>query len=295
MTRESPFNGRCGRCANATLTRITGLPSSWSGAHERSGAVARSDLAQSNAPPSIFRARAEPSISEAPSAQSPPSQAPLDGRGARGRPRPGPPQRRKRSRKAHGRVRHLRGKGQPVEWFGCPHGASSGRGSARGERPPRQGACHERPAGEASHTPEGGLHHDSARVPPPSGVRGASLTAQVVYHAQEFAVELRVSRTRSRQMVIVVGQITDLEQPARRLGGIPVQLCAGNRITMRAVSNAWGEFYFEADEQDDMWLEVAAEKGRSMRIPLRPRLENTHDRRRQMRRHGSDAAWTGTN
>ena len=119
------------------------------------------------------------------------------------------------------------------------------------------------------------LHHDSARVPPPSGVRGASLTAQVVYHAQEFAVELRVSRTRSRQMVIVVGQITDLEQPARRLGGIPVQLCAGNRITMRAVSNAWGEFYFEADEQDEMWLEVAAEKGRSMRIPLRPRLE-TH-------------------
>jgi hypothetical protein len=114
------------------------------------------------------------------------------------------------------------------------------------------------------------LRYDSARVPLPAGVRGASLSDQVVYHAQEFAVELRVSRTRSRHLVIVVGQITSRAQPARRLGGVPVQLVTANRVAMRAVSNAWGEFYFEADEQEQMWLEVAPEEDRSIRIPLRP-------------------------
>jgi hypothetical protein len=115
------------------------------------------------------------------------------------------------------------------------------------------------------------LHHDSAWISMPEGVRGASTTDQVVYHAQEFAVDLRVSHTRSRHMVIIVGQITNLEQPARRLGGVAVQLLAGQRVTMRAISNAWGEFYFEANEQEHMWLEVAPAEGCSIRIPLRPK------------------------
>jgi hypothetical protein len=117
---------------------------------------------------------------------------------------------------------------------------------------------------------EAALHYHSTGLPLPAGLRGGSSTDRVVYHAEHFAVELRVSRTESRQ-VVVAGQISSLAQPARRLEMVPVVLLVGKRVAVRALSNAWGEFSFEADEQDDMWLEVAPAEGRSIRIPLRPR------------------------
>jgi len=93
---------------------------------------------------------------------------------------------------------------------------------------------------------------------------------QVVYQAEEFAVELRVSRERSREMVIV-GQVTDVEQPTRRLADVPVTLLVGDRVAVRARSNARGEFHLEHDERDRMRIEVAPVEGRIIRIPLRPK------------------------
>jgi hypothetical protein len=118
------------------------------------------------------------------------------------------------------------------------------------------------------------LLYNSAWIPLPAGVRGASLPDQVVYQAEEFAVEIRVSRDRSRQMVIV-GQITNVEQPSKRLAAVPVTLLAGGRVAVRAVSNAWGEFHLEHDEQDRMRIEVAPEEGRTIRIPLRPKQKTS--------------------
>jgi hypothetical protein len=112
------------------------------------------------------------------------------------------------------------------------------------------------------------LRYDSAFIPLPAGVRGPSIPDQVVYQAEEFAVELRVSRERSRA-VVVVGQITNVEQPAKRLADIPVTLLVGDRVAVRARSNARGEFHLEHDEQDRMRIEVAPEEGLSIRIPLR--------------------------
>jgi len=114
------------------------------------------------------------------------------------------------------------------------------------------------------------LRYDSAFFPLPAGVRGASMPDQVVYQAEEFAVELRVSRPQSREMVIV-GQITNVTQPAKRLPDVPVTLMVGDRVAVRALSNAWGEFHLEHDERDRMRIEVAPEEGRIIRIPLRPK------------------------
>jgi hypothetical protein len=114
------------------------------------------------------------------------------------------------------------------------------------------------------------LRYDGAFFPLPAGARGASMPDQVVYQAEEFAVELRVSRERSREMVIV-GQITNVEQPTRRLADVPVTLLVGDRVVVRARSNARGEFHLEHDERDRMQIEVAPEEGRIVRIPLRPK------------------------
>jgi hypothetical protein len=97
---------------------------------------------------------------------------------------------------------------------------------------------------------------------------------QVVYQAEEFAVELLVSRARARPMVIV-GQITNVEQPSRRLADVAVTLLVGNRVAVRARSNARGEFHLEHAEQDRMRIEVAPEEGRSIRIPLRPKQKTS--------------------
>lgn len=119
------------------------------------------------------------------------------------------------------------------------------------------------------------LQFFSGGAPLPVGTRGLPPgdqdTYQVVYHAEEFSIDLRVSRTRSRRRVIVVGQIRYLEQPAQRLGSIPVLLTSQNRVTFRTFSNEWGEFSFEHEDQDRLWIELAPEPGRCIRLPLKPR------------------------
>jgi hypothetical protein len=103
------------------------------------------------------------------------------------------------------------------------------------------------------------------------GLTGDSDSYQVVYHAEEFSVDLRVSRVSVRRKLIVVGQIKNIDQPSQRLGSIPVLLTSRHRVAVRTLSNEWGEFSFEHEDQDHLWLEVAPEPGRSIRIPIKPR------------------------
>ena len=49
----------------------------------------------------------------------------------------------------------------------------------------------------------------------------------------------------------------------------------GDRVAVRALSNAWGEFHLEHDERDRMRIEVAPEEGRIIRIPLRPKQKTS--------------------
>jgi hypothetical protein len=119
------------------------------------------------------------------------------------------------------------------------------------------------------------LQHFASGDSPPAGARGGLPidpdSYQVVYHAEEFSIDLRVSRTPSRQKLIVVGQIKNIGQLSHRLGSIPVLLTSRNRVAIRTLSNEWGEFSFEQEDQDHLWLEVAPEPGRAIRIPIKPR------------------------
>ena len=114
------------------------------------------------------------------------------------------------------------------------------------------------------------LHYQSAWSPLPAGVRGPSGQGQVVFQAAEFAVEVRVTHDRKGQ-VAIVGQVTNVHEPAKRLGGVPVTLLEGERVAARGTSNAWGEFHFEHEDPEGMWLEVTPEEGRVIRVPVRPK------------------------
>jgi hypothetical protein len=117
---------------------------------------------------------------------------------------------------------------------------------------------------------EAALVHDVAWSPLPAGIRGQSVPEQVVYQAQDLAVELRVSHEPPHR-VVIVGHITDTGQPALRLANVRVTLMEGDRVAARALSNSWGEFHVEHDDRDLMRLELAMQEGRTIRIPLRPR------------------------
>ena len=112
------------------------------------------------------------------------------------------------------------------------------------------------------------LRYESLWVPPAAaGARGAS-SDQAVYRAEEFSVDLRVSRERAR--VVIVGQITNVRRPAARFPQVPVMLLAEDKVVVRAFSNDRGEFHFEHREDDRMWIEVVPQEGRLIRIPVRP-------------------------
>jgi hypothetical protein len=113
------------------------------------------------------------------------------------------------------------------------------------------------------------LRYESLWVPPAAaGARGAS-SDQAVYRAEDFSVDLRVSRERAR--VVIVGQITNVRRPAERFPQVLVTLLAEDKVVVRAFSNDRGEFHFEHREHERMWIEVAPQEGRLIRIPVRPK------------------------
>src|SRR5882672_3545692 len=103
---------------------------------------------------------------------------------------------------------------------------------------------------------------------PPPPARGAA-SDHAVYQAEEFSVDLRVSRERAR--VVIVGQITNIRRPTKRFPQVPVTLLAEDKVVVRAFSNERGEFHVEHREHDRMWIEVAPQEGRLIRIPVWPR------------------------
>lgn len=116
------------------------------------------------------------------------------------------------------------------------------------------------------------LGYERLWLPPAAaGARGAP-SDQAMYEAEEYSVDLRVSRESSR--VIIVGQITNVRRPAKRFREVRVTLLAGERVVVRVFASDRGEFQFEHGdhgEHDRMWIEVAPQEGRLIRIPVRPR------------------------
>ena len=65
-----------------------------------------------------------------------------------------------------------------------------------------------------------------------------------------------------------------MRRPAKRFGKVRVTLLAGDRVVVRAFANDRGEFQVEHGvhgEHERMWIEVAPQEGRLIRIPVRPR------------------------
>jgi hypothetical protein len=107
------------------------------------------------------------------------------------------------------------------------------------------------------------LVYDSFLQPQPAGVRGEQqhITRQAMYWAGDYAVDVRIERERDASQIVMVGQVSDRNNPDRHLARIPVVLMSENHVLAHAVSNEFGEFVLKY------------EPGRKLRLHL-PLPEN---------------------
>src|SRR2546427_6081354 len=115
------------------------------------------------------------------------------------------------------------------------------------------------------------LLYDSFREPLPAGLRTRQrLSRQYLYQAGDYSLDLRLENERGSSRVALVGQIQNLKQAGKRLGGgVPVLLVSGKKILARAVSNSLGEFQMEYAPQKHQRLYVPVHRsGKRVRVFL---------------------------
>jgi hypothetical protein len=92
------------------------------------------------------------------------------------------------------------------------------------------------------------LIFDSFHSPLPAGVRSRQgMTRQAMYrdHAANFSLDLRLDHEPGSSQVVLVGQIANFKEPAKRHSHVPIFLLSGRDIVARTVSNQLGEFQLE--------------------------------------------------
>jgi hypothetical protein len=114
------------------------------------------------------------------------------------------------------------------------------------------------------------LVFDSNLQPVTSGVRGSISARQLLYETDELCIDLRLEpqREANRDRVCLVGQILDRTSKTRAAQGLKVQLLQGQQAVRDTATNQHGEFQFEYEAQDQLWLSIEMGAGKTITIPL---------------------------
>jgi hypothetical protein len=111
---------------------------------------------------------------------------------------------------------------------------------------------------------------DSFLVPSAAGLRSAwQVGWQGLYRAGDCSVDLRIEPELTSSRAAVIGQITSHVQPAVEMGNLPVRLRSGKQVVAETVSNRFGEFQMEYDQQAKLKLCISLRDSRSIEVPLR--------------------------
>ena len=111
---------------------------------------------------------------------------------------------------------------------------------------------------------------DSFLVPCAAGLRSTwQVGWQGLYRAGECSVDLRIEPELKSSRAAVIGQITNHVQPAVDMGNLPVCLRFGKQVVAETVSNRFGEFQMEYDQQAKLKLCIYLRDSKSIEVPLR--------------------------
>jgi len=114
------------------------------------------------------------------------------------------------------------------------------------------------------------LVFDSLAQPQMAGVRSGTLNIwQVIYEAEGLTVDLRFGRRAHSREVHVVGQVLDKHKARAVENNASVELSTErDQLVATATVSAQGEFHFEFEAKEHLWLSVKAAGRNAVRIPL---------------------------
>jgi hypothetical protein len=115
------------------------------------------------------------------------------------------------------------------------------------------------------------LIYDSFLVPAPAGLRATwQIGWQGLYRAGDCSVDLRIEPELKSTRAAVIGQITNHLLPEVEMGNIPVSLRAGNQVVVETLSNRFGEFQMEYEQQARLKLCIYLQDGsKNIQVPLK--------------------------
>jgi len=115
------------------------------------------------------------------------------------------------------------------------------------------------------------LIYDSFLVPAPVGLRATwQVGWQGLYRSGDCSVDLRIEPELKSTRAAVIGQITNHVLPEAEMRNIPVSLRAGNQVIVETLSNRFGEFQMEYEQQARVKLCISLQGGsKHIQVPLK--------------------------
>jgi len=114
------------------------------------------------------------------------------------------------------------------------------------------------------------LIFDSFLVPSPAGLRSTwQVGWQGLYRAGDCSVDVRIEPELKSQRAAVIGQITNHVVPDSQMGNLPVCLRAGKQVVAETLSNRFGEFQMEYDQQAKLQLCIGLHDSKTIQVPLK--------------------------
>ena len=114
------------------------------------------------------------------------------------------------------------------------------------------------------------LIFDSFLMPSPAGLRSTwQVGWQGLYRAGDCSVDVRIEPELKSQRAAVIGQITNHNLPDSQMGNLPVSLRAGKQVIAETLSNRFGEFQMEYDQQAKLQLCIGLQDSKTIEVPLK--------------------------
>jgi hypothetical protein len=112
---------------------------------------------------------------------------------------------------------------------------------------------------------------DSFLVPAPAGLRATwQVGWQGLYRAGDCSIDLRIEPELKSTRAAVIGQISNHVLPEVEMGNIPVSLRLGKQVVAETLSNRFGEFQMEYEQQARLKLCIYLKDGsKNIQVPLK--------------------------
>jgi hypothetical protein len=121
------------------------------------------------------------------------------------------------------------------------------------------------------------LIFDSFLAPAPAGFRATwQVGWQGLYRAGDCSIDLRIEPELKSTRAAVIGQISNHVLPKVEMSNIPVSLRSGKQVVAETLSNRFGEFQMEYEQQARLKLCICLKDGssvkdgsRNIQVPLK--------------------------